>query len=525
AEGGDISVRQLDLREKSIVSPIPVTVPIREEDRQSVSERLQRDPNILVFGSFRRHKGFEEACRAALILEMIKSDKWNDVLPRGFGFPGRSMTLSQYLTVSDPLEQRSLKQSLKDTKVIFAGSADPNFPHVYRQIISTLLKCPNSMEVYPDPRRIIMPGESSPMGLVRLRDSCNRDTIRRIRSQTFISDNELAVIAKRCKYGYKGDQTGMRDNASGIISTLAQGCITYCASSFNTDDCYRRGGEYADAIDLDATPGHGMFPGNPKAEVLLKSIAGRESDQHQRPADGGGSINRNTLELMDKLLQERFGGESIFRKHMEVYAVSPQEEMSLQSPSHSGLPAVDLGDEVAAERRMVLSESSSYHDDEVSVGVDLQSPSHSGLPAVDLDGEVAAGHTVSSESLHHDVEVPVRGELPSPSRSELSVVDLDGEELRREDPPLREEDRRLALVKKEKIPDRVDLSEEQQLHQKLLLLVMAHEIIRGMFEKDPVLKRNFEELCRSVMCVSSDYNPCLQQPTPTQVGPRGIVVR
>ena len=129
------------------------------------------------------------------------------------------------------------------------------------------------------------------------------DMLNLVKSQTFIESDKLAELSKRCKYAYKGDQTGMRDNASGIISTLAHGCITFCGSSFNTDKCYLPRGIYADAIDLDTTPGQRMDPGYPRAETLIDKIIQREIGQKENPDC---SQNKKTLNKMDELLEDRF---------------------------------------------------------------------------------------------------------------------------------------------------------------------------------------------------------------------------
>jgi hypothetical protein len=251
-----------DLKEKASVSPIPVTVP--SKDKETVEARLIRPPNILTFGNFRRHKGFEEACRAVKLLDQYK---------------------------------KSTKENhpLKNAKVIFAGSLNPTFPSVYGTILKTLRDYPDSIEVHPNPNKILHPNTKHIIGLETLIEWCETkrtDMLNLVKSQTFIESDELAKLSKRCKYAYKGDQTGMRDNASGIISTLAHGCITFCGSSFNTDKCYLPAGIYADAIDLDTTPGQRMAPGFPKAETLIDKIIHREIDQKAKPYD---SQNKQTL--------------------------------------------------------------------------------------------------------------------------------------------------------------------------------------------------------------------------------------
>ncbi len=212
---------------------------------------------------------------------------------------GSSITLSQYLSITTEDEKQQLLGSLKDTKVIFAGSMHPKFPHVYKKILETFRDFPDSIKVYPDPDHVIEKGSSGVQDINKLISSCsgdNHELLKAIQKATFISDDRLTTLAKKCKYGYKGDQTGMRDNASGIISTLDQGCITYCASSFNTDNCYIKGGEYSDAIDLDTTTKDNMEAGHPKANKLLTSIAKREQDQEKHQGNNvSGSLNYNTL--------------------------------------------------------------------------------------------------------------------------------------------------------------------------------------------------------------------------------------
>ena len=345
------------LKAKSHICPIPVTVPVKPSERQKVDAKLKRDPNILVFGNFRRLKGFEEACRAAVIASMIKKGQWDTKLPPGYDFK-KDQTLAEYLQNPDDNQKTLLKDQLQKTKVIFAGSVNPDFPEVYKMILKTLRDFPDSVEVYPDPTQIMgVFGKCFNLDeVIGFCDGKNYEQLKKIKDQYSISGDDLTKLAQRCKYAYKGDQTGMRDNASAIISTLDQGCVTYGSNTKLTDACYKSGGKYHNALALDATTkSNSINPGYPNADVLLRDIANREHDQKAAQLSGYKSRNQHTLESAEVLLNEKFSEKAIFEKCKNIYDIKQgdkhllsYEEKSLRNinmlfdlmagPSHHRIP-------------------------------------------------------------------------------------------------------------------------------------------------------------------------------------------
>jgi hypothetical protein len=114
-------------------------------------------------------------------------------------------------------------------------------------------------------------------------------------------------IASRCKYAFKVDLKSMADNASSILSLMANGCITFTESRFDTPDEFRvdkTGGKLSPVI----------LPPNPlgscSGEFVATEIARRDADP---------SLNLATLKNMLTLLKKRYGIDAVAGKHMQVY--------------------------------------------------------------------------------------------------------------------------------------------------------------------------------------------------------------
>lgn len=125
--------------------------------------------------------------------------------------------------------------------------------------------------------------------------------------------DELALVEtfKQCKYVYKPDKKGMADNASAMISPMANGCILFTnrggvtpaefvtapltsAPRVQTPERYKLdfAGRYADAIIL-SPPGKELT-----SDQVINVIDEREAD--------GGVKNRKTLENLKHLTEHRY---------------------------------------------------------------------------------------------------------------------------------------------------------------------------------------------------------------------------
>lgn len=114
-------------------------------------------------------------------------------------------------------------------------------------------------------------------------------------------------IAGVCQYAFKVDLKSMADNASSILSLMANGCITFTESRFDTPDEFRvdkTGGKLSPVI---MPPNH---KGTCSGKFVADEIARRELDP---------SLNRATLKNMLTLLKKRYGIDAVAGKHMQVY--------------------------------------------------------------------------------------------------------------------------------------------------------------------------------------------------------------
>lgn len=122
------------------------------------------------------------------------------------------------------------------------------------------------------------------------------------------SPEELQELASRCRYAFKVDQKSMADNASSIISLMAQGCIVFTESRFDTPDEYRRGGPSGGLLSPVIMPPNHL--GTCDGQFVVDEIARRRRDRQ---------LNIQTLKNMLTLLTKRYGLNSVAAKHLTVY--------------------------------------------------------------------------------------------------------------------------------------------------------------------------------------------------------------
>jgi len=297
------------LEQKSTFCPIPPTIKPKQEEDKNIdtitNKILERPSNILVFGNFRRLKGFEtDALDLVKAIDAIKKGEW-----------GKIKLVSLKNSFDTKEKKLKLQDKFKDTKIIFAGSISTRFPDIYRKIAEASFDYPDTIELHPNP---------SILGFNSKADLTNKAKIEAAASRSFLSEEELAALSKRCLYAFKGDQTGMRDNASGIISSMALGCITFCKTREDTDDAF-----------LDTPPAlkKGHFS---NGYIKLDSNAGLCPQIINKLSSLKPENLKKIAQKQQELLQTRFGPKNINLIHDKVYnkllAIDDKSELVSTTP-------------------------------------------------------------------------------------------------------------------------------------------------------------------------------------------------
>lgn len=129
-----------------------------------------------------------------------------------------------------------------------------------------------------------------------------------IRVMIDVPPDAFQVLATTCKYAFKVDQKSMADNASSIISLMANGCIVFTESKFDTPDEFRsdKGGRLCPVI-MPANK-YGTCDG----AFVVQELTKRETEDNE-------TSNRETLKIMKTLLVKRYGLDEVADQHMRVY--------------------------------------------------------------------------------------------------------------------------------------------------------------------------------------------------------------
>lgn len=127
--------------------------------------------------------------------------------------------------------------------------------------------------------------------------------------ELFVSDERFRALGLLCKYAYKVDQKGMADNASAIVSLVANGCIVFTEAGYDTPDEYRldKGGDLSPVVTPQSK--HEAC----EAAFVLDEIERRENESAQ-------ASNVRTLVNMIELLEKRYAIDVVGAKHLAVYA-------------------------------------------------------------------------------------------------------------------------------------------------------------------------------------------------------------
>lgn len=139
-----------------------------------------------------------------------------------------------------------------------------------------------------------------------------------------LDEPALVETFKQCKYVYKPDDKGMADNASAMISPMANGCILFTSWGAVTPAEFKAGpsslapveaperfkldfaSRYAKAIVLSGAERAPMTP-----ESVIESINAREAD--------GNASNRATLESLKHLTEHRYLPIMVAARHVIYY--------------------------------------------------------------------------------------------------------------------------------------------------------------------------------------------------------------
>jgi hypothetical protein len=153
---------------------------------------------------------------------------------------------------------------------------------------------------------------------------------------------ELSELFQRCRYAYKQDEKGMADNASSIISCVANGCITFTSQGAVTPIEFQQGTRIADfeafiqqiprGLDFEGgvvfrddrvmisfdyagllreavvMPPDPEVPADP--EFVVTEIRRRAED---------GALDRATIDAMARLTEHRYEPEIIAIEHLILY--------------------------------------------------------------------------------------------------------------------------------------------------------------------------------------------------------------
>ncbi|MDY7227146.1 hypothetical protein [Hyalangium rubrum] len=158
-----------------------------------------------------------------------------------------------------------------------------------------------------------------------------------------VSPEQLILLFRQCKYAFKQDARGMSDNASSIISCMANGCITFTKQGGMTPNEYRVSGpkkkpiseyvrRYLDRVQVDEArydPRSGTvefaYVGPFKDAVITRGQKNLEYDVKgiyeeiaKREQDKSQSANKATIAAMSKVL-ERHRASTVALEHLKLY--------------------------------------------------------------------------------------------------------------------------------------------------------------------------------------------------------------
>ncbi|MFJ1268520.1 hypothetical protein ACD661_08140 [Legionella lytica] len=264
---------------------------------------LQKEPNILCFGTIRPGKGFEEALEIASSLKKRAE--------------GSFLTFKGIVIISgDPQNTKLMEQ-------LFAERYGAENLKQYQ----SELKEPSVNYETMDSEQKRSYWKNAKMALELRIKVLNNPSIE---IHPWCEPEELAQLKQRSKYVCRMDDMGMRNNGSAIISVLDVGVI-YTKWGCVTDSEYYPLGEdkdkgiYGDAVDLgknkyglhqaekkwdEKKKSETSFKRDPMArhpvDDILASILKREEDQQQHEGDLTMSVNYQTVVMAQKLLTERF---------------------------------------------------------------------------------------------------------------------------------------------------------------------------------------------------------------------------
>lgn len=292
-------------------------------------EVIQKQPNILSFGTIRPGKGFEEALRIATLL----NDKKEEALLEAEEAP----PFIAVLIAGDP-QSREIMESLFIERYGKAALKEFQSQHPY-----------TCKEEQSAEKRVYWKQAKSYLDKLQwpLKNP-------HLEIHPWCEPDELDILKSRSKYVCRMDDMGMRNNGSAIISVLdvgivytKWGCVTdkyYFQQDLDEDNacylgCVDLGEEKYGLHSKDSTQWkeeekiqsdfkRRAYARDPKA--ILKSILIREADQKQHSDDLKKSKNYLTVETAQRLLSEKFTLKKSTRNLQKIFLIAFQEKLSLK---------------------------------------------------------------------------------------------------------------------------------------------------------------------------------------------------
>lgn len=270
-------------------------------------EVIQKQPNILSFGTIRPGKGFEEVLELAKELKALASE---DKLK---GFSGI------VLIAGDP-------QSTKLMENLFAERYGLDNLKEYQKKTPT---SSNYKEMGEHEKRMYW--QKAKAVLEQKVQTLNNPYL-----ELHPWCNDLDALKNRSKYVYRMDDMGMRNNGSAIISVLNTG-IVYANWGCTTDHEFTPEGIHGQAVDigkqkygvhhdegvwLETKKIDSNYKRLPKArdpKQVLASMIEREQNQQEYAEDLTQSTNYKTVVAAQRLLREKFTLQNAVFNLQQVY--------------------------------------------------------------------------------------------------------------------------------------------------------------------------------------------------------------
>ncbi len=286
---------------KERVSQSPAAMKMAEFSLPSPHEILQKEPNIICFGSIRNDKGFSEALEVAKLIKEQPETYWQETIGRETGPIVYCVGRVENAKLACALfEERYSKETIE------ANLAVNPLPSDEEAIGPYFIWLLNGLE------------EAVSRGQLALHNP-------HLAIHLDVSNQELEAIKQQCKYVLRIDDMGMRYNGSGIINVLSTG-VTLAKFGAVTDKIFQpsRGKEKEEdtlrpsfshrlAVDIGLEK-YGLFnqdrhlqpavkkkEGSRSPEELLSKIVQREQDQIRTGVE---SENHQTVLAAQRLLQE-----------------------------------------------------------------------------------------------------------------------------------------------------------------------------------------------------------------------------